>query len=108
MEYLCQFRQMNEISTEEYKEYVERQLDQIREINVSDNFLFSKFRFFHFRVFLFLRLLKNVLFLFSVCVFQATFSLTKSGRKNYCNVFLNVKIAHVASEQDFYVIPVNK
>lgn len=42
MEYLCQFRRKNEISTDEYKEYVEQQLDQIREINVNrDSNIFS-------------------------------------------------------------------
>lgn len=35
MEYLCQCRGKNTISTEEYKEYVDEQLDQIREINVN-------------------------------------------------------------------------
>lgn len=33
--YLCHHRHQNEISEEEYKEYVEQQMDQIREINVN-------------------------------------------------------------------------
>lgn len=36
-EYLCMIRNKDEISTDEYKEYVEQQLDQIREINVNWN-----------------------------------------------------------------------
>lgn len=39
MEYLCVVRQQNKISTEEYKEYVDQQSEQIREINVNWNFL---------------------------------------------------------------------
>lgn len=38
MEYLCVVRQQNEISAEQYKEYVEQQLELIREINVNWNF----------------------------------------------------------------------
>lgn len=58
MEYLCQFRENNEISTEEYKEYVDDQLDRIRENNVTIHLyysVFSKFSFIlHFFLFLFI------------------------------------------------------
>lgn len=39
---------------------------------------------------------------------QANYSVTKSDGKNYNNVFLTVKIEHVAKNHEFYAIPVSR
>lgn len=40
MKYLCHFRQKEEISAEEYKLYVDEQVEQIRETNVNCKYIF--------------------------------------------------------------------
>lgn len=40
--------------------------------------------------------------------FQANYSLTKSEGRKYCKVFLTVNIEHIASDHEFYAIPVSK